>query len=198
LLLLETVSIRDGAAEHIEYHNRRLNKSRKELWAIGESIDLSSVLTDLPLHGHHRCRILYGEKGIESTEYFPYTSREIDSIALVESGIDYRYKYADRTGLDALRELAPGWDEVLIVRDGLVTDTTIANIAFREEGRWITPAVPLLEGTTRQRLIDNGFLGCREISYGEIGGFDGVALMNAMVGFRIITPQWSSIIEGRV
>ena len=42
---------------------------------------------------------------------------------------DYRYKSADRSLLDRLFALRGAADDVLIVRRGLITDTSIANVA---------------------------------------------------------------------
>ncbi|HEX5330706.1 aminotransferase class IV, partial [Sulfuricurvum sp.] len=62
-------------------------------------------------------------------------------------------------------------------------DTTIANIALLIEGRWFTPESPLLEGTTRARLIEEGFLTAASLTPKDIEKATKIALMNAMVGF---------------
>ena len=187
-LLLETICIKDGKALHLEYHNRRFNKSRLELFGIDNYLDIATLLNP-PRDGVYRCRLLYGES-IKSVEYIPYTPRDIRSIIAIDSSIEYSYKYANREEIDMLKKSALGSDEILIIRDSLVTDTSIANIAFWEDGRWITPKTPLLAGTTRQRLIDTKLLTQKDIKIDEIYQFNIVALMNAMVGFRIITPTW--------
>jgi 4-amino-4-deoxychorismate lyase len=102
---------------------------------------------------------------------------------LVHSDIDYNLKYADRSALEALKAERPDADDVLIVKNGYVTDTTIANIAFFDGERWLTPATPLLEGTTRARLIDEGVLTPAPIRYDAIDHFKSVALFNALQGF---------------
>ncbi len=133
------------------------------------------------------------DREIQSIEYIPYRPKEIQKIALAEHPVEYAFKYADRKVFDQILASSPGCDDVLIVRDGLLRDTTIANIAFLENGRWITPLKPLLEGTTRQRLIDEGFLTPKNIHQENIGQYDGFALMNAMIGFKIIDPIWVNI-----
>jgi 4-amino-4-deoxychorismate lyase len=187
-LLLETISIESGEALHINYHNIRFKRTREELFGLGEDFDLAKII-EAPDENNYRCRILY-DQTIHSIEYIPYQEKSIKKIKVVHSDIEYNYKYADRTKLNELLEENSQSDEVLIIKNGLVTDTTIANIAFLQRGVWITPKMPLLAGTTRQRLIDTGFLRPIEIKYREIPHFDGVALMNAMVGFKIITPTW--------
>jgi len=187
-LLLETLCIKESKVEHISYHNWRFNQSRRELFGIESFCDLAPLLTP-PTLGTYRCRILYG-RTIESIEYIPYQPKEIKRVALVRSAIEYSYKYANRRELDALKESSPKSDDIVIIQDGLITDTSIANIAFLENGQWITPKKPLLKGTTRQRLLESGFLREKNIPSEIISSFDGVALMNAMVGFKIISPIW--------
>ncbi|SFV50045.1 Aminodeoxychorismate lyase [hydrothermal vent metagenome] len=182
--MLETISIVAGRAKNILYHNQRLNRSRRELYGIDEQIDLENFISP-PDEGSYRCRVVYGGD-IDTIEYIPYTPRDIQKIAIVDSDIEYRYKYADRSGLNRLIATYKNYDDILIVKDGFVTDTTIANVAFLKDGRWYTPKTPLLDGTTRQRLIDNGFLSTQDINRSDISDYDGFAIMNAMIDFKII------------
>jgi 4-amino-4-deoxychorismate lyase len=185
-LLLETIRIEEGSTLHLDYHNQRFNLVRKRLFSIHKPIDLADLITPPP-EGLYRCRILYG-RTIQKVDYIPYAPKSIRTISLVESDISYSFKYADRSELEHLLSLSPQSDEVLIVKEGLLTDTTVANVAFLEKGKWITPKRPLLEGTTRKRLLDEGFLTAKTIRSDEIDRFDGFALMNAMIGFKILNP----------
>ena len=66
----------------------------------------------------------------------------------------------DRSALDASFARRRGADDVIIVRRGLLTDTTVANLALFDPhtARWYTPAVPLLAGTHRSALLSAGVL----------------------------------------
>jgi 4-amino-4-deoxychorismate lyase len=182
-VIFETISIRRGVVENISYHNKRLNTTQKELFGVDRDIDLSSYI-DIPKDSiHYRCRVLYDED-IRSIEYIPYQPRVIEKILLVDSDIEYKYKYQDRDEIERLLTRLGNCDDLIIVRDGLLTDTSIANIAFLENDRWYTPSSPLLKGTTRARLIDEGVLYPKDICREDIYRFDNFAIMNAMVGFR--------------
>ena len=187
-LLLETIRIEKGQALHLPYHNQRFNQSRKALFSLHESVDLGSLLAP-PNQGLYRCRVLY-DKEIRKIEYHPYHPKAIKRISLAELSIDYSYKYADRSHFEALLLASPESDDVLITRNGQLTDSTIANIALLKNGKWITPDKPLLKGTTRKRLIDKGFLSVGTLQKEEIYNCDGFALMNAMIGFKILNPIW--------
>ena len=101
--------------------------------------------------------------------------------------IEYRHKYADRSCIEHLMTGIPA-DDILIVREGLVTDTSYANIAFFDGAHWLTPSSPLLPGTARARLLDEGRIHPEEIRIADLGRFSMVVLMNAMLGFDLEHP----------
>jgi len=181
--LLETIRIEGGRPLHLEYHNHRFNRSRRELFGATEDLDLADFLMDAPSSGLWRCRVLY-TLYIEKVEYLPYTLHLPHRFALAEFEGDYTYKYADRSIFEKLKRAHPEAEELLLCRDGLLTDTTIANIALRRDDLWYTPAQPLLPGTTRERLLEQGRLIPAEIPCDAIGTYDAIAVMNAMIGFQ--------------
>jgi 4-amino-4-deoxychorismate lyase len=183
-LLLETIKIEDGHIYNLDYHQKRCSWSRKQLYGSTDTLTLSTHIIPPP-KGLYRCRILYA-KHIQSIEYIPYVPKKITSLKIIKSNIDYRYKYADRHALESLLSQAEGCEDILIEKKGYITDTSIANIAFYDKEKWITPKVPLLQGTMRQKLIDEGFLHPRNIRTSELDTFTQVALMNAMIGFKSI------------
>ena len=180
-LLFETIKIDDGQISNILWHNRRCNQSRLELFDKKTAINLEQYIHP-PKKGLYRCRVLYNSK-IQSVEYIPYTPKIITRIKIIKSQLDYRYKYNNRDELNQL--IREDYDEVLIEKDDLLTDTTIANIAFYTGKEWITPKTPLLMGTTRAKLLHKNFLIEKNIKKEELQKFSHFALMNAMIGFQI-------------
>jgi 4-amino-4-deoxychorismate lyase len=181
-MLIETIRIHNGVIQHLSLHQERLDRAQAALFADYEPIDLAGAIRPPSGSGTLKCRILYGQE-ILDVSYTPYVPRHVRRLKAVEASLDYAHKFSDREALDALFAARGDADDILIVRDGLVTDTSIANIAFRKGGRWYTPRTPLLRGTTRERLLRSGFLTPRDIPIEEIGAFDAFALMNAMIGF---------------
>jgi len=183
-LLLETIKVEGYKALNLHYHQKRLNKSQKALFGLAPGIDLASLI-DAPSEALYRCRILYDTE-IRSIEYLPYTPKKIHTLKIVSATLDYTYKYADRAALNVLLETHSQYDDILIEKEGLLTDTSIANIAFYDGHQWFTPKDPLLEGTMRAKLLDEGFLQTKEIQRDDLSSYTQVALMNAMIGFKII------------
>ncbi len=180
-LLLETIKCLDGLSYHLDYHQRRLDYSRH---CLGYTDPLVLTLTP-PEQGLYRCRILYSDT-IKTIEYLPYTPKEFKNFKLLHSQISYDLKYEDRSELNALLEHKQEADEIIIVKDGLITDTSISNLCFFDGKRWLTPKTPLLKGTTRQRLLDEGKVIEADIPYTQLHRFEKIGLLNAMLGFQII------------
>jgi 4-amino-4-deoxychorismate lyase len=183
--LLETIRVENGQIRNLSYHQERMNRSREALFHLTVPIDLSAYLVPPASKGLFRCRVCYAKK-IEKIEYLPYIPKPIKRLKLVSTSIEYPYKYADRTILNDLLSRYPDADEVIIEKEGLITDTTISNLAFYKDGEWFTPQKPLLEGTMRAKLLDNGMLTPCKIKKEMLSDYTHVALINAMLGFRIL------------
>ncbi|MCO4844551.1 MAG: aminotransferase class IV [Sulfurovum sp.] len=195
-LLLETIKIEDGEIHSLHYHQDRCNKSRQTLFRCSDILELSSII-DAPKTGLYRCRILYGEV-LHSIDYIPYIPKNIQTLKIVSSDIEYSFKYANRDALNALLNENKDVDEVIIEKNGYLTDTTISNIAFFDGKQWFTPKNPLLQGTMRAKLIDEGFLQPKDIKREDLYHYSQVALMNAMIGFKILNIDTiQNIIKGK-
>ncbi|MBA1438079.1 MAG: aminotransferase class IV [Epsilonproteobacteria bacterium] len=180
---LETIKIKDGSAHHLAYHQKRVDA------AIGRGVlDLAAII-EPPKDQLYRCRIVYDAKDYE-VQYLPYQKRQIKTLKLVfDDTLEYEKKYANREAIDHLFVQREGCDDILIVQEGYITDTSIANVAFYDGDHWLTPNKPLLRGTTRQRLLDEGKIIAKDIHYKEIKNFQKIALMNAMIDFAIIAQD---------
>jgi len=181
---LETIRVEDGIYFHLSYHQNRYEKVLKTLNA--KNIQKLETYLDAPKKGLYRCRLRYNSQKIVAVEYLEYKKREISSLKLVyDDEIDYSFKYSQRKNIDKLFALRENCDDIVIVKNGFITDTSISNIAFFD-GKWKTPASPLLKGTTRARYLNEGKLIETDIKVIDINNFTKVALLNAMIDFDII------------
>lgn len=179
-LLLETIRCEAGSPQNLAYHQQRLDQSLKTL-----GYNLSYPLAELispPDTKVYRCRFVYDDQNY-TIEYHPYTSKPIQTIKLVYSNLSYSLKYADRTELNRLADLKEGCDDILIIQNDLLRDTSIANIALQIQGQWFTPEFPLLAGTTRARLLDEKQIMTAPLRLNDLKKASKIALMNAMIGF---------------
>jgi 4-amino-4-deoxychorismate lyase len=183
-MYLETIRIENSQVYNLEYHQWRLERSLNQK----KSYNLSKLLV-APDDALYRCRVLYSHNDI-MIEYIPYVKRKIAKLKLIyDDSIEYEKKYANRERLNQLFHQKESADDILIIKNSLVSDTSIANVAFYDGKRWITPRVPLLEGTTRRRLLEKGEIELGDICAEEISSFKKIALMNAMIDFDIIAEE---------
>lgn len=181
MTFLETIRCEAGSGLHLEYHQRRLERTSRH-FGFNRSFSLGSLIVP-PDQQIYRCRFLYSADTFE-VQYIPYTPKVFTKLKLIsDDHIAYPFKNAERTELERLFEMRGESDDVLITQNGYIRDTTIANIALRIEGRWLTPSQPLLSGTTRERLLDEEAIETAPLSIEDISRSDKIALMNAMIGF---------------
>ena len=184
---LETIKIEDGEIFHLEYHQKRY-ESVLDFLGISVYKNLSEFIIP-PQSGLYRCRLVYTEDNIELS-YHEYVKRGIRHLKIIyDDEIEYTHKSADREEINTLYAKRGRYDDVLIVKNSLITDTSIANIALKKDDIWYTPSKPLLRGTTRARLLDEGKIVEKDIHLDEIDDYTGVALLNAMIDFDIIAQE---------
>lgn len=176
-MYFETIKCDDYEVFNLEYHQKRIAKT------VGLNINLSEYIYPIS-NKLLRCKLIYDETGVLEVNYFEYKKRDIKTFKIVcDENIDYSKKYLNRESLDSLYEKKANCDEIIIVKNGFITDTSIANIAIFYENRWITPKKPLLEGTTRARLIDKGQIFEKDITVEMLKESEKISLMNAMIDF---------------
>jgi para-aminobenzoate synthetase/4-amino-4-deoxychorismate lyase len=97
------------------------------------------------------------------------------------------HKTTRRAPYERRRERRPDVDDVLLVNDrGEVTESTIANLAVRLDGVWVTPPVDagLLPGTYRNVLLREGRMTERPVTVDELRGAGELALVSSVRGWR--------------
>jgi 4-amino-4-deoxychorismate lyase len=185
-LLIESLKLKDGFLFNLETHQCRINRAMDELFPTGDRIDLSKAIS-IPKEynsGIYKVRVSYGPT-IEKIEFESYAFRPVKSLKVVyHDTIDYHLKYSDRQILQQLFERRGDCDDIIIVKNGLVTDSFAANLLFYDGKEWVTPSTPLLKGTKRQLLLDQRIIVEKEISEEDIWNYQNVGLINAMIDFE--------------
>ena len=181
-LLFETIRISNGQVMHAGWHEARMSASRLELWNIKEPLNLREFIKipELWETGLVRCKLTYRHHP-ESITFENYARKPVTSLKLVEcNNIDYHLKKIDRSLLDELFSRKGNSDEIMIIRNGFITDTSISNLIFFDGKKWYTPDTPLLKGTCRQRLLNQGKITERKIRPEDLWQFSGLKMINAM------------------
>lgn len=183
-LLLESICLRNGKMPLIEGHKARIGRAFLRWWPELSPFSLKplwDICAQNP-KGVFKIRLIYNGWGIHQIEVAPYSPRHIHSLQVVHTDdIDYASKLADRSQLDALVAQKGNADEVLICRNGFVTDASYANVVFYDGKKWLTPDTPLLEGVQRTYLLANGRIQTASINIYDLPRFAKVKLINAMM-----------------
>lgn len=183
---LETIKIFDGEVYNLDYHQKRYERVLSS-FGINNFLDLATFINP-PSVGLYRCKISYTLDNTFDTTYYLYEKKTIQSLKVIHANsIQYGLKYEDRSAITALFEKREFSDDILIVKDGYITDTSIANIALYDGTSWVTPKTPLLKGTTRQRYLDYAKIVESDIQVEDLKKYSKIALLNAMIDFDIIT-----------
>ncbi len=184
--LIETIKCHNSQLYNIHWHNIRFNQARKEYFGLHTKMNLTNFIK-IPSSfkkGLFRCRITYS-KSIEKIEYLPHRYKKIESLRLIEDNdINYTYKYSDRENLNCLFEKRGICDDILIVKNGCITDSLTANSIFFDGSEWWTPDTPLLPGTQRAKLIEEGKISVCRITTADLSKYQKVGLINALQDFE--------------
>jgi len=184
-LLVETIKVENGLFRNIIFHNERMMRSVYEIFGIMKDIDLERIIKipESASKGVYKCRVEYKEK-ITKIEFLPYSIRSIRSLKMViDDNISYSYKYIERDNIHRLMERRGDSDDILIIKNGMVTDSSYANVVFRDSKcNWVTPSTYLLPGTRRANLLKCGLINETIITYKDIIKYTEAKLINSMIG----------------
>lgn len=183
-LFIEVIKVMNGKFVNPQPHIDRMFRTTQHFFSKPLSIELNNNIIPANLEASKivKCRIVYG-KNILSIDFEPYKMRSIKSLSLVEHNtIDYAYKYHNRDIINQLKAAHSHSDDILIVKNSQVTDTSFSNVVFKDHANNLyTPKSTLLAGTKRKQLLDDGVIYEKEIHVSDMDSYEGVYLINAMI-----------------
>ena len=181
-LFIETIKVKDGSFCNLSLHSRRAIRTSEIHFGVSLNFDIPTDIIPMDMRiGIVKCRILYSDT-VESITFEPYRFRPINNLALVyDNDIDYTYKSEDRSSLQSLVSQKGNCDEILIVKNGYITDTSYSNIVLENNEGLFTPSTPLLAGIKRQLLIDAGTIIEKGIRVDDLHRYSRAYLINAMI-----------------
>lgn len=184
--LIETIQIRNGKFIHLIYHQARMNMSIQRLFNKTNSIELIQAIPipEEAKSGIWKCRIVYSLE-IEEISFTPYAYKTIESLQIIESpSADYSFKLLDRSMFAELLEKKQHSDEILITKNGYITDTSYTNIIFYDGIQWVTPHTYLLPGTQRTYLLETKQIIEKEITIQSLSLYTKARLINCFYDLK--------------
>lgn len=181
--LVESIRIENGIVRNLNYHQGRLERTFLHVYGELAPFKLDELIKfpkDLNVD-KIKLRFLYNKTSFryETEKYKP---KNIKTLQIVKDNtIDYSCKKTNRRLIDRLMRYKGECDDILIIKNDFITDTSSANIVFFDGKEWLTPDTPLLMGTCRARLIDQGIIREVSIKIDQLNNFQSFCLINAMV-----------------
>jgi len=191
--LLESMRY-EGTVFLMEEHLRRMSCSAEYF---GYPFDASAARQKIELcaaglpSGAHKIRVLLDAAGGITVESAPLPPTKTFRIALAAAPIDpadvFLYHKTTHRAVyeNALRDRPDCDDVVLWNPAGELTETTIANLCLKIDGRWLTPPVRcgLLPGTLRQHLLECGEIHEAVLTRADLARAEQIALINSVRGW---------------
>ena len=182
---------------HLEEHLERLGASARYFGFRFEREDALAVLKGAVAEAGGealRVRMTLARDGtiVAEPSVLPPADERPVRLALDPTPVDPNdiwlfHKTTRRAPYDRRRERRPDVDDVILVNTrGQATESTIANLAVRLGGRWVTPPLEsgLLPGSYRAVLLRDGTLQERRVTVEELLAAEGVALISSVRGWR--------------
>jgi para-aminobenzoate synthetase/4-amino-4-deoxychorismate lyase len=196
--LIETMAFVPGAGlRNRERHLRRLAESAAYFdfrYAAAEGAERLDEILGAQLDPA-RVRLSLSRHGRLKVEITPYA--EPADRAPVRLAIDHEpvksddiwlfHKTSRRQRYGAARARHPDADDAVGVNErGEVTETTVANLAVRIAGRWLTPPLDsgCLPGVGRACALDDGTLLESPITVADLRGAEKIAVLSSLRGWR--------------
>ncbi|HOA07083.1 MAG TPA: aminotransferase class IV [Spirochaetota bacterium] len=177
---IETVRIENGILCNFESHNARIASTFAKYFPLSDPFVIKDIQLDsVPVKGKYKLRIVYsGDDRNISVE--KYAVKKIRSVLAVEcSDAEYSFKHEDRSLFSFLKN--NDFDEIIVLKKGMVTDSSFSNLAFYDSGKWYTPEKFLLNGTMRQKLLADKIIYEKKIPAEDIKKYEKISFINSML-----------------
>ena len=184
--LFESICVENYQIKLSEFHQKRMDNSYLKLFNVKNKWSIKKIFESLKIESKnkYKLRINYSQSkySISLNKYF---KKKISSLQCLELN-DYSYdlKYTDRSIIDKNYKLKSLSDDILIIKNGFVTDSSYCNIVFFDGLSWVTPKYPLLKGVQRNFLLKNKKIFKKKIKVSDISKYKSFVLINSMIEFN--------------
>lgn len=193
VMFIESICVKDGKAPLLDLHQNRMDRTYAFHYKVDNPFSLATFVEEVPPTGTFKLRIVY-DHSIQQINHSLYIKRDVKTLQVVTADdITYDFKYADRDDLNLLHERRNKKDDIIIVKNDLVTDSFYSNLIFWDGDKWLTPINNLLQGVRRQYLINTKQIHPAKINAKQIFFYDKVGLINAMLDIDDISVSVENV-----
>ncbi|MBP8725975.1 MAG: aminotransferase class IV [Saprospiraceae bacterium] len=153
----ESIAIVHGNVRNLQYHQQRVFDTIEHFFPGNTPLHLEDLIPKSCKLSANRVK---WKLQYSSAQHFSQVQIYLQLIhshfVLTNCGLSYPFKSTRRDELNSLKDGLAKDVEVIIVKNGEITDTSYSNLAFWDGNHWYTPSKPLLKGTMRAQLLDAG------------------------------------------
>lgn len=208
ITFIETIRVENGKINNLDLHVKRSSDAIQRHFGMSYVIPFEQLLEE---HFHkaqpqkkqpqkegslydgvYKFRVVYSNKVLKHT-LTRYSPQPLKTLKMIEcNNIEYGYKYEDRSRIESLRALRGACDDILIIKNGFVTDTSYGNLLFKlkTDNNLYTPDTFLLNGTKREYMLTYGIISERELRIENISECESFYMINAMVEPTLVTVEF--------
>lgn len=155
--LFETLCIKNGKIQNINLHQVRYERSLREYYgksAVKIFNLFSLIQLPTPLQNQLvRCRIDYNAETTQ-IQYFEYQRKIYRTFQpVICDDIEYSLKYLDRSLINTLFAQRGACDEIMIIKNGKVTDCSIGNLIFSPRKKMVHARHAIAFRHTTRKII---------------------------------------------
>jgi 4-amino-4-deoxychorismate lyase len=178
---IESIRFEKGSYQLLEFHQERINATYRKFFPLTIPFHLAAHLPKLDFEKTYKVRVVYSNDSID-IEFAEYLKRKVTSLRIIEEDkVDYSFKFEARTKIEQLYVKRHNADDIIIIKKGLVTDSSYANLVFWDGNLWYTPKSHLLNGVKRQYYLRTGLISEKEITLKTLFDYKKVSLINSML-----------------
>ena len=181
---IESIKVEDQKAFLLEFHQERVNSTFQHFGKEG-SLDLKKIFNNLghDEDGLYKMRLSYDLERNYNVQMIPYAIPQIHSFELVENNcFDYPFKFEERSEFEKMKNKSKA-QEIIIVKNNHITDTSFTNLLFLKGKDWFTPKTYLLNGVQRQHLLKSKKIKEADINLQNIREYSHFQMINALNDF---------------
>jgi 4-amino-4-deoxychorismate lyase len=192
--LFESIRCENLSFKQLAFHEQRMKASSKKLWGKEiDSVNWFSLFSNMFIPGIFKCKVYYNETQF-FTDIAAYEKRSITELVIVEDNeIEYSHKYSQRNKIDTHTRKLLSHQDIILEKNGFVTDSSYANLALWDGENWVTPKRPLLKGTKRAYYLVENMLVEKDVKLKDLGKYSKISLINAMLDLGEIVVDISNV-----
>jgi 4-amino-4-deoxychorismate lyase len=182
---IESIKLLNGEFYRLKLHQERINQIFDDFFPQHKAINLSHLIENqiVPKEGFFKMRIVFDSE-IKNIEFLMYQLPIISSLKLIETELQSTYyKSAEREKINIAFSNRGKCDDILFVKNGLITDTSYCNVAFFDGENWFTSKIPLINGTQRKNLLQKKIIIEKDLTVNDIVSYQSICLFNSMIEF---------------